>query len=243
MYKSQRESDRVISKSVEQVSERKRKRTIVRRRINAGPIDLHFSLFLFPSLLYSQSWGERGMAKSTADEDGTQQQKRNELFLVSLANEKRWLIRTLGLPFEAAPWWTHEEIRGGRCGNELLFERMQFSNLVRISPPSKISTFAAETREQNRTYDSLSLFYRSRATIILIKRASPMERTRLVAIIITVFLAADNSMNMQILSSQRNVFSPCFLNHVSLDPIFSKKFFSNHFRELDSNSSNSREGG
>lgn len=171
MYKSQRESDRVISKSVEQVSGRKRKRTIVRRRINAGPIDFHFSLFFFPSLLYSQSWGERGTAKSTAmevDEDGTQQQKRNELFLVSLANEKRWLIRTLGLPFEAAPWWTHEEIRGGRCGNELLFERMQFSNLVRISPPSKISTFAAETREQNRTYDSLSLFYRSRATIILI---------------------------------------------------------------------------
>lgn len=92
MYKSQRESDRVISKSVEQVSGRKRKRTIVRRRINAGPIDFHFSLFLFPSLLYSQSWGERRTAKSTAVGADEERSSRNATNCFSF----RWPTKNVG---------------------------------------------------------------------------------------------------------------------------------------------------
>lgn len=170
------------------------------------------------------------------------------MFLVSLANEKRWLIRTLGLPFEAAPWWTHEEIRGGRCGNELLFERMQFSNLVRISPPSKISTFEAETREQNRERFSFFFLSISRHDYINMKRASSIFRRE----------NSSRGNNNNSFSRGRQLdehanfilveervfamfFEPCFPR--SYRPPRSKKFFSNHFRELDSNSSNSREGG
>lgn len=64
MYKSQREN-RVISKSVEQVNGTKRKRTIVRRRINADP-SIYTATFLSFSLSYGAKLGRKRDAKSAA---------------------------------------------------------------------------------------------------------------------------------------------------------------------------------